>query len=288
MKNVTQADALRETPLFAGDSAKFWREPRFDGLECLAARFRKHVYARHTHETFVIGTIIAGCERFELAGVQYAARGGDLCFVHPDIVHDGRPEGEGYAYRMIYPSAAQLATHAAELTGRAPRGTLTFPEPVVHDPELSGAFVAAHQAMERRASSLETDEAMISVMARILVRHAKLVPLGLGKPLRERPGVARARDYLIANLTENVDLETLAGVAGLSRTHLIRAFKAETGLTPHAFMIDRRVRLARRMLLCGRAPVEVAAASGFADQAHMTRAFKVRIGTTPGSFARMT
>jgi AraC-like DNA-binding protein len=288
MKSMTQADALQSTLLVPGDSAKFWREPRFDGLECLAARFRSHVYERHTHETFVIGTIIAGCERFELAGVQYTARGGDLCFVHPDTVHDGRPEGEGYAYRMIYPSAAQLATHAAELTGRAPRGTLTFPEPVVHDPEMSAAFVAAHQAMERRASNLETDEAMITVMARILVRHAKLVPSQLGKPLRERPGVARARDYLAANLTENVDLETLAGVAGFSRSHLIRAFRADIGLTPHAFMIDRRVRLARRMLLSGRALVEVAVASGFADQAHMTRAFKVRIGTTPGSFARMT
>jgi AraC-like DNA-binding protein len=288
MKSITQADALRSELLVAGDSAKFWREPRLDGLECLAARFRNHVYERHTHETFVIGTIIAGCERFELAGVQYAARGGDLCFVHPDTVHDGRPEGEGYSYRMIYPGAAQLSSHAAELTGRAPRGTLTFPEPVVHDPELSDAFVAAHQAMERRASRLETDEAMISVMARILVRHAKLMPWQLGKPLRERPGVARARDYLMANLAENVDLATLAGVAGLSRAHLIRVFKAETGLTPHAFMIDRRVRLARRMLLSGRAPVEVAAASGFADQAHMTRAFKARIGTTPGSFARMT
>jgi AraC-like DNA-binding protein len=288
MKNITQADALRSTLLVAGDSAKFWREPRFDGLECLSARFRNHVYERHTHETFVIGTIIAGCERFELAGVQYAARSGDLCFVHPDTVHDGRPEGGGYAYRMIYPSTAQLATHAAELTGRAPRGTLTFPEPVVHDPELSDAFVAAHQAMESRASNLKTDEAMISVMVRILVRHAKLVPPEFGKPLRERPGVARARDYLTANLTENVGLETLAGVAGLSRAHLIRAFKAETGMTPHAFLIDRRVRLARGMLLSGRAPVEVAAASGFADQAHMTRAFKVRIGTTPGNFARMT
>jgi AraC-like DNA-binding protein len=288
MNSMTQADALQRTPLVAGDSAKFWREPRYDGLECLAAQFRKHVYERHTHETFVIGTIIAGCERFELAGVQYAARGGDLCFVHPDTVHDGRPEGEGYAYRMIYPSAAQLASHAAELTGCEPRGTLTFPEPVVHDPELSAAFVAAHQTMERRASSLETDEAMISVMARILIRHAKLLPSHQARPLRERPGVARARDYLAANLTENVDLQTLAGVAGLSRAHLIRAFKAETGLTPHAFMIDRRVRLARKMLLSGGAPVEVAAASGFADQAHMTRAFKARIGTTPGSFARMT
>jgi AraC-like DNA-binding protein len=288
MNSMTQADALQRTPLLHGDRAKFWREPRYDGLECLAAEFRTHVYERHTHETFVIGSIISGCERFELAGVQYAARGGDLCFVHPDTVHDGRPEGDGYAYRMIYPSASLLASHAEELTGRPARGTLSFPEPVVHDPELCAAFVAAHEAMERRGADLAADEAMNAVMAHILVRHAKLVPPHSGRRLRERPGVTRARDYLDAHLTDNVDLQTLAAVAGLSRAYLIRAFKSETGLTPHAFMIDRRVRLARRMLLSGRPAVEVAAATGFADQAHMTRAFKARIGTTPGSFARMT
>jgi AraC-like DNA-binding protein len=88
-----------------------------------------------------------------------------------------------------------------------------------------------------------------------------------------------------AHVTENIDLATLAG---LSRSHLNRAFKQEMGLTPHAFLVERRVRLARKLLLRGEAPVSVVAAAGFADQAHMTRAFKVRIGITPGRFARMS
>jgi AraC-like DNA-binding protein len=286
MNMQTQGEALEATPLGAGDSAKFWREARFGGLECLAAQFRNHVYERHTHETFVIGTIVAGCERFELDGVQFAARAGDLCFVHPDAVHDGRPEDDGYAYRMIYPSVELIAELAADLTGRVPRGTVSFAAPVVHDPDLSAAFVAAHRAMENRAEPLESDEAMVAVMGRILMRHGKLMAPAV--PFIERRAIARAKDYLIANLTETVDLRTLANVAGLSRAHLIRAFKAETGLTPHAFLIDRRIRLARQLLLAGSPPVNVAASSGFADQAHMTRAFKARIGTTPGSFARMT
>jgi AraC-like DNA-binding protein len=281
----SQADALRRTPPGLGESAKFWREVRYGDLECLTALFRTHVYERHTHETYVIGSIVAGCERFEVNGVHYAARAGDLCFLNPDIVHDGRPEGQGYAYRMIYPSVDLVNELAADLTGRPPRGMLAFGEPIEHDPQLSAAFVAAHRAMEKKNTALEADEAMVQVLGRILTRYTKLADPE--KPVRERRAISDVKDYLAANVTENVDLATLAELSGLSRSHLIRAFKRETGLTPHAFLIDRRVRLARKLLREGITPVNVAASTGFADQAHMTRAFKARIGTTPGSFARM-
>ncbi len=285
MDMLSQTEALRQMPLGVGKAARFWREPRYDSLECLTAQFRTYAYERHTHETYVIGSIVAGCERFEVTGVHYAARPGDLCFVYPDTVHDGEAEGDGYAYRMIYPSLELMAEIARDLTGRAPKGTLSFGAPVVHDPELSRAFVTAHRLMEQKNGALEADEAMVQLLGRILMRHGRLS--AHGKSAGERQAVRRVKDYLTENVAENVDLVTLAAIAGLSRSHLIRAFKRETGLTPHAFTIDQRVRLARRLLLEGDAPVNVAIAAGFADQAHMTRAFKARIGVTPGSFARM-
>ena len=74
MISSLQVEALGETPLQPGDSTKFWREPRYGGLECLVAHFRTHVYDRHTHETYVIAAVTAGCERFELGGTHYSAR----------------------------------------------------------------------------------------------------------------------------------------------------------------------------------------------------------------------
>lgn len=285
MESYSQATALRRQPPGDGERARFWREPHYDGLECLSASFRTHVYERHTHATYVIGCIVAGCERFEVAGVNHAARPGHLCFINPDTVHDGRPDDEGYAYRMIYPSLDLISELVTDLTGRGARGTLAFGGPVVRDAELSAAFVAAHRALEARQTPLQSDEMMVQVLGRILRRHGRLSVDE--RPARERQAVNRAKEFLMANIAEKVDLVTLARVAGLSRGYLIRAFKAETGLTPHAFLIDQRVRLARTLLLEGDAPVDVAIASGFADQAHMTRAFKARIGVTPGSFARM-
>ncbi len=284
MNTYPQSAALQRAPLGPRDSATLWLEPRYGDLECLSAHFQTHVYEPHSHETYVIGTIVEGCEKFQLGGATLRAGPGDMCFVNPDTVHDGEPDGFGYAYRMIYPSVELIRQTAQDLTGRTPRGTLSFPAPVVRDPETSRAFAAAHWAMQQKKAALEIDEAMLGVLALILARHVKLDPEE--KPAEERSAVTRVRDYLTANVAENVDLATLSAITGLSRSHLIRAFKRSTGLTPHAFLVDQRIRLARRLLANGEAPVSVAAACGFADQPHMTRAFKARIGVTPGVYAR--
>ncbi|MEV6212961.1 helix-turn-helix transcriptional regulator, partial [Kitasatospora sp. NPDC051914] len=68
--------------------------------------------------------------------------------------------------------------------------------------------------------------------------------------------------------------------------HLVRAFSAAFGIAPHQYVMSRRVDLARRLLLGGRPPGEVATADGFYDQSHLTRHFKRVLGTTPGRYAR--
>ena len=103
---------------------------------------------------------------------------------------------------------------------------------------------------------------------------------------RERTAVWRARDYLSDHFATDIGLEELAGIAGLSRAHLIRAFRKEFHITPHAFLTDIRIRRARALLSLGRSPADVAFACGFADQAHFTRHFKARVGITPGQFRK--
>ena len=66
----------------------------------------------------------------------------------------------------------------------------------------------------------------------------------------------------------------------------MRVFRAETGLTPHAYVVDVRVRRARELLRAGVSPAAAAGLVGFADQAHLTRAFKARLGVTPGAYRR--
>ncbi|MGI8572314.1 MAG: helix-turn-helix transcriptional regulator [Solirubrobacteraceae bacterium] len=80
-------------------------------------------------------------------------------------------------------------------------------------------------------------------------------------------------------------LASLASFAGLTRFELVRRFRQQAGLTPHAFQTNLRVARARAMLIAGDPIAWVAAACGFADQSHLTRTFRRMVGVTPGRFA---
>jgi len=269
-----------------GETARFFRIAQAYPLDCLSARFLTHAYALHTHDTFVVGAVIAGCEAFRLGRETRFATPGKLCLINPGEVHDGRPADGGFAYRMTYPTAAFLADVAAD-AGESHAETPLFPQAVVSDPDLAARFAALHRAAEDGAADLALDESLLAAFALALARHAEApaVRAGLARgAARESGPVARALAYLDAHYADTVRLDALAEAAGIPRTRLIRAMRRETGLTPHAWLADRRVRAAQAMLRAGAAPAQAAAACGFCDQSHLNRAFKARIGVTPGAF----
>lgn len=281
MDPISQADALRDSPLREGEHAHLFAAPRFAGLEFLAATFRTHAYAPHTHDTYAIGTIEIGCEIWNARGRTLYATAGDIVLNHPFDVHDGAPSEGGYRYRMTYPTVALLQEIAGSLTGREVTGTPFFPEPVVHDPEVAALFGEAHRLVEAGRDGLAGEEALLRSYAHCLSRHADLSVRSIG---RESGPIATVCAMIEARHDEDLSLADLAAHCGLPRHHLIRAFRRETGLTPHAFLVDIRVRRARERLRRGETPGAVAAATGFCDQAHLTRAFKARLGVTPGVF----
>lgn len=281
MELITQEQALAETPLKAGERAHLFTNRRFDGLEFLAATFRTHAYAPHAHDTYAIGTILSGCEIWHARGRRLYAGAGDIVLNHPLDVHDGAPSEGGYRYRMSYPTVGLMRELAASLAPGRPSGTPFFREPVVHDSEGAALFATAHRLLEEGADALAGEEALLRAYAAMLVRHADLRMRDIG---RERGPVDLARALIEARHDEDLSLAELGAATKLPRHHLIRAFRRETGLTPHAYLVDVRVRRARDRLRRGEAPSAVAAATGFSDQAHLTRAFKARFGVTPGVF----
>jgi AraC-like DNA-binding protein/mannose-6-phosphate isomerase-like protein (cupin superfamily) len=282
MQNVSQKEAADAMPLAKVESARFWRDSRFRDMECLSASFLTHEYAPHAHDTFSIGAIESGSQIATVRGRREETGPGDLYLIDPGVVHDGTPGGEGYRYRMIYPDTKLFIDILEDVTGKAFNATPSFAGALPRDPQLAKAFHTAHRTLESGAGALESDESMFSVLAAIFARYGSTIVLPVDT--KERGAVGRARDYLTENFDSDVGLEELAKVAGLSRAHLIRAFRREYYITPHAFLTDRRVLVARRLLREGRMPADVAVECGFADQAHFTRHFKSRTGVTPGQF----
>ncbi len=97
----------------------------------------------------------------------------------------------------------------------------------------------------------------------------------------------RVAEYIDSRLSESLTLEILAGVAGLGVWSFTRRFGQSFGRAPHAYVVQRRIDGARRLLSQGVMPVkEVASTCGFADQAHMTRVFHAHLHTTPAALRR--
>lgn len=91
-----------------------------------------------------------------------------------------------------------------------------------------------------------------------------------------------AIDYIDERCAQTIRLTELASLTGLSESYFSHAFKAATGMPPHRWQLQARVRAAKRLVGLGEAPLsDIASALGFSDQAHFTRVFRALAGCTP-------
>jgi AraC-like DNA-binding protein len=103
-----------------------------------------------------------------------------------------------------------------------------------------------------------------------------------------RQPLSRARDFLFEQFAHAITLDEIAGIAGLSRYHFLKAFTAQFGLTPHAYQIHLRIERSLPLLRQGMSPTQVAESMGFNDQSHYIHHFKRIMGITPGQYKSKT
>ena len=97
--------------------------------------------------------------------------------------------------------------------------------------------------------------------------------------------VRRVREHIDGNIDQRISVEALAKLANLSVCYFVRAFKQSVGVTPHDYLIRRRVERAMELLSDTNMPLsEIALAAGFADQSHCARRFRQHVGMSPRDY----
>ena len=250
-------------------------------LDLLTARFHQHAYARHSHDTFAIGVVLSGSERFTYRGGGHHAGVGSVAILEPGEPHDGQAaEPGGWAYRVLYPTEALL------MEGRATRPH--FRDAVLDDPLVGQLVRAAHEELTSGADRLAGHSRLVWALECLIARHggragAPPRPPRVADPAADRV-VRLVRDRLSADLAIQPSLRDLAASVDLSPYHMLRVFRAATGFPPHAWLVLERICRARHLLAAGCTPASISAEVGFADQAHMTRWFKRVVGVTPAAY----
>ncbi len=118
-----------------------------------------------------------------------------------------------------------------------------------------------------------------------LIREGRIIE-NMEKPIGKNYNYAdRAVEYLHTYYNASISLDDLCMELNLSRYHFIRIFKAQTGVTPHAYLINLRLEHALEYLSEKDFPLEqVSTLCGFVNQAHFSQSFKKKYGITPTQY----
>lgn len=261
----------------------FWRDDALPFLELRSvARGHGVCYTRHAHETFSIGAITEGSTRYLNGRVSQLVGPGTVVLMNPGDMHACNPtDAQAWSYSMLHVDATWLACIQDELGYSVDGRFRPFAETATT--ALFGGLQALHAVLvDDGASQLEKQGAAIGFFSGML---ASLAPGQVAAPAAD-PRLARAAEFINDNFSLDLSLAEISAAAGLSPAHFIRSFKRRFGMTPHAYLVNRRIQVGRSQLKRGLPIAEVASNAGFADQAHFQRAFKRHVAATPGQYRR--
>ncbi|WP_137135058.1 AraC family transcriptional regulator [Rhizobium sp. FKY42] len=216
-------------------------------------------------------------------GAPLCGRPGALCIM-PQGASSEWEITERFEFVHLYIADDELCRLFSETFDRDAR-LMILPE-ATFDEAPAVAF-----ALSKLATALQSNHHVMAEEASVSMAYQIFADPRYGgqKQFTLRGGLApqvrrRLFDYIEAELHRQISLRELACTANLSEFHLQRMFKQSCGVSPHSFILNRRIEKARRMLASAEPIAEIAAACGFSHQSHLTRAFKTMTGITPFAY----
>ncbi|WP_027723382.1 helix-turn-helix domain-containing protein [Maridesulfovibrio zosterae] len=265
---------------------RYLRPKEIEGLEIQEVINSNHSFPNHTHGFHSVGVMESGgcyCRR-PGAGSSFV-RGGEIALFNPGLVHSGvltNSETE-ITYRVFSFENPLIKKALQDLAEKD--GLPEFSSVVIEDKLTTGTLIQLGQVVSGQSSQLALDTALARAAAALLTRHCDTTSK---VPRTNEPAaVKQAREYLNENLSSKISLDELSKVAGLSRYHLLRVFRKNTGLPPHSYHLQQRLEHAKRLLRSGLSFAETALQSGFSDQSHFTNTFRKYTGATPSQYTNI-
>jgi AraC-like DNA-binding protein len=235
----------------------------------------------HWHEEFSVALGDSGFARLNHDGKTEHITAGKVVIINAGEVHSVDASGEGsLGFRVVHIPLSSFRAAVSQQT-KLP-DSLHFSQTVWSDPFMFRNISKAFHTLDSDASLLAKQGVMLNMMAAIIRRFSSWSDV-IDRSVA--PGILdRAREYLHDRISKDVSLDDLEMETGLTKFHLLRAFRNRFGLPPHAYQLQQRVLQAKHMLRSF-SPSYVAFECGFSDQSHFTRVFRVHTGTTPRRYA---
>ena len=242
----------------------------------------------HYHEFYKLLFFQSGTGEYVVEGKRYSLNPGDIVLIGKHCVH--RPEFTPNVpcERMIlYISPEFLEKESTKGCDLSDCFSLEHDHVLRPNENIRHTLFSIIRNIEQELSSERYGREILStgMLLQLLIELARSMDhKEVQKPAPKLPKSKRILDimhYLDNHLTEDFDIDTLAEKFYISRYHMMRRFREETGTTIHAYLSDHRLMLARNLMSQGMGATDACFRCGFGSYSSFSRAYSKFFGTTP-------
>jgi len=238
-------------------------------------------FPNHFHEYYVIGFIEKGQRFLSCKNNEYTIEPGDLLLLNPRDNHACEQiDGKTLDYRCINIKPEIMSNVIFEITGK--EYLPYFTSQVVFHSELVAVLRELHQMIMEEEKDFRKEEIFFFLLEQLIEEYTEQeVPAGNTEQSTEVRAIC---EFLENHYMENITLDDLCKLTGLSKYYLLRSFTKQKGISPYSYLETIRVDKAKKMMEQGVLPIDVALQTGFTDQSHFSNFFKKFIGLTPKQY----
>ena len=245
----------------------------------------------HYHTFHKIIEFLGGESGYGVEGKQYLLQPGDLVLVPQGCIH--RPEAEPnapYERRILYlsPEFLRRAGGSCDLAACFDRAREEF-RFVVHPADGTGGGQLTALEHAEREDAFGRELLAQSLLFQFLIGLNRAMAgntLQYAKPAAYDRKIESILRYLSEHLTEPVSIDDLAARFFVSKYHMMRQFRAQTGYTIHGYLTGKRLMRARAMIAAGTPVLQASEESGFGDYSAFLRAYRKQFGAAPNQEKR--
>ena len=239
----------------------------------------------HYHAFHKVIVALAGRTEYAVEGERYAVQPGDFVLVGRGSIH--RPmmtEGEFYERIVFYISPEYLQTLSREgedleTCFRLAQERFCYVYRAAEEDGIPRLFTALEEAQKEEGFGRELRSR--ALFTELMVAINRSVIRGDGGEGQGDNKIVSILQYLNSHLTEPLTIDELAARFYISKYHMMRRFREETGYTVHNYISEKRLLLAQQLLQRGVTLTAAAEQSGYQDYSTFSRAYKKQFGKSP-------
>ncbi len=236
-------------------------------------------YKKHFHDTFSLGVNKEGVSIYTNTNKEYILKENRLSIINPKAVHSCNSCTDILnIYYMLYLDTS-WCRNIQNLINEEIKEFIPIPVHILEDKNIFQKYLNLCEYLFSDNSILEKEDELITFFFDFFSLYLEKSRIAIVDKSFEKI-VA----YLDKNYKENISLETLSKVFNLNSFYIIRLFKSQMNLTPHAYLLNVKINKSKQLLQKGYSLVDTALECGFFDQSHFHRNFLKIVASTPKEY----